>query len=230
MKNPATELYELFLGWKNHPNQNPYVSRGFSTEPADAYEDHLNAMTYMAAIRTAVARMESEGYNVAAFRRSYKLWTTVILNVPHAWNQDNINHQVLTDHALDTLEILAAALDRYSRPVEKTEGISAYLDDIAGFLHEDADISHELRSHISKILQTIRKCLDEDAIYGETDLQQSLYDLWIALFAAEGQTGAEGKGKWRDFAEKIWQPTASGFLASIPSLGVGVLQLVQGAQ
>ncbi|MFE4230108.1 hypothetical protein ACFRJ8_19720 [Arthrobacter sp. NPDC056886] len=180
-------------------------------------------------MKFSIDDLERGGYRVKSFRRSFRLWTKAILNYPHAWNSAS-NGSIFTVHAMDTLENLAAAIDGHvPEPTpERVMEIMAYLDDVVSLLGEDQNLSPELRLHVSKIVQTIRSCIAEERAFGETDLKQSLYDLWVALYAAAGQSDGATRGRWATMAETIYRPAAAGFIGSIPGLAIAAAQLAQG--
>ncbi|MCB5294490.1 hypothetical protein BJQ90_03958 [Arthrobacter sp. SO3] len=186
-------------------------------------------MCLLAAMKLSVDDLERGGYRVKSFRRSFRLWTKAIMNYPHAWNAAS-NGSVFSVHAMDTLENLAAAIDGHlpAPTPERVVEIMSYLDNVVSLLGEDQNLSPELRLHVSKIVQTIRSCIAEESAFGETDLKQSLYDLWVALYAAAGQSDGETRGRWATMAETIYRPAAAGFIGSIPGLAISAAQLVQG--
>jgi hypothetical protein len=171
-------------------------------------------------MKISVDDLERGGYRIKSFRRSFRLWTAAVMNYPHAWNSGSNG----------TLENLAAAIDGHL-PVpspERVVEIMSYLDDVVSLLGEDQKLSPELRLHLSKVVQTIRSCIAEESAFGETDLKQSLYDLWVSLYAAAGQSDGENRGRWAKMAETIYRPAAAGFIGSIPGLAISAAQLVQG--
>lgn len=231
MRNPAAELLELFMNWSEPlASGGPFTSRKFNSNESQALDEHLLAMSLLAAMKTSVDDLERGGYRVASFRRGFRLWTKVVLNYPHAWTQAT-NAAVFTEHALDTLEALAGAIDAHvPMPTpDKVADILSYLDGVTSLLGDDRQLSEELRVHVARLVGTIRQCISEESVFGETDLRQSLYDLWIALYAAAGQSDGEAQNRWKSMAERIFQPAAAGFLASIPAVAVSVAQLTQGS-
>ncbi|MFI2563558.1 hypothetical protein [Paenarthrobacter sp. NPDC018779] len=228
--NPAHELLELFEQWGEQPDGNPLKGRGFHKNEDEAVDDHLHAMCLLAAMKNCVDDLERGGYRVKSFRRSFRLWTKAVMNYPHAWNT-NSNSAIFSVHAMDTLENLAAAIDGHlpTPTPERIAEIMSYLDDVVSLLGDDESLSPELRLHVSKIVQMIRGCIAEEKAFGETDLKQALYDLWVALYAAAGQSeGEEQRSRWTAMAEAIYKPAAAGFIGSIPGLAIGAAQLVQG--
>lgn len=228
MRNPAHELLEIFETWGEFPGGNPIKTRGLEDDEDTAVDDHLHAMCLLAAMKHCVDELERGGYRVKSFRRSFRLWTKAIMNYPHAWNAASNSH-IFTVHAMDTLENLAAAIDSHvpAPTPERVAEIMSYLDDVVSLLGEDQNLSPELRLHVSKIVQTIRSAIAEERAFGETDLKQALYDLWVALYAAAGQSDGETRGRWATMAETIYRPAAAGFIGSIPGLAIAVAQLTQ---
>lgn len=229
MRNPAAELLELFENWSEPYDGGPMASREFNSDESQALDEHLRAMSLLAAMKTNVDDLERGGYRVGPFRRGFHLWTKVVLNYPYAWTQAS-NASVFSDHALDTLEALAGAIGSHlPQPTpDRVAEILSYLDDVTSLLGEDRQLSEELRVHVARVVGTIRGCISEENAFGETDLKQSLYDLWIALYAAAGQSAGDAQNRWKSLAEKIFQPAAAGFLASLPAVAVSVAQLTQG--
>lgn len=231
LKNPANELLALFESWRQPSGRQAYVSRGFQENEAEVLDEHLEAMSLLAAMRKRVDDLEAGGYRVTSYRRNFRLWTKVVLNYPHAWTQENVNPAVFTEHALDTLENLAAAIDNNlpSLGPQTVDDITRYLDDVVTLLGEDRSLSEQLRAHISKVVQTVRMCIVEESTFGDTDLKQCLEDLWVSLYAAEAQSTDTPPGKWTSMADTIFKPAVASFLGSLPSVGIAVAQLAQGA-
>lgn len=228
MKNPAHELLELFERWGEHPGGSALDSRGLQTDEDTAIDDHLYAMCLLAAMKNCVDDLERGGYRVKSFRRSFRLWTKAVMNYPHAWNA-GANSAVFSVHTMDTLENLAAAIDRHlpAPTPERVAEIMSYLDEVVTLLEEDEELSSELRLHVSRIVQTIRGCIVEEKAYGATDLKQALYDLWVALYAAAGQSDGDKRGRWATMAETIYRPAAASFIGSMPGLAIAAAQLAQ---
>ncbi|MHC8609928.1 hypothetical protein ACW4FP_20005 (plasmid) [Paenarthrobacter ureafaciens] len=229
MRNPAHELLELFERWGEHPGGSAINGRGLQADEDKAIDEHLYAMCLLAAMKNSVDDLERGGYRVKSFRRSFRLWTKAVMNYPHAWNAGS-NGAVFSVHTMDTLENLAAAIDGHvpAPSPERVADIMSYLDDVVALLGEDENLSPELRLHVSKIVQTIRHCIAEESAFGETDLKQALYDLWVALYAAAGQSDGDKRSLWTTMAETIYRPAAAGFIGSIPGLAIAAAQLAQG--
>lgn len=228
MRNPAADLLQVFEKWRT--GSIPIVSRGFQSDAARALDEHLRAMCLLAEMKTCVDHLERDGYRVGSFRRGFRLWTKAVLNYPNAWNASS-NSAVFTDHAFDTLEALAGAIDQHA-PIptpDRVTKILSYLDEVTSLLGEDRELSEELRLHLGRLISTIRGCISEENTFGSTDLKQSLYDLWIGLYAAAGQSEGETRSRWTSMAEKIFQPAAAGFLGSLPAVAVSFAQLTQGS-
>lgn len=230
LTNPASALLEMFELWQQPANASPQVSRRLVEAENEGIDAHLQAMCLLAAMKRSVDELERSGYRVGAYRRSFRLWTKAVLNYPHAWNS-NSNPHVFTDHAMDTLDNLAAAIDNHLPNVEgsRVKDVARYLDEITELLGADDTLSRELRLHITKILDMVRRCMLEESSFGETDLRQALYDLWISLYAAAGQTGDGNRRKWAAMAETIFKPATAGFLGSVPSVVLAAAQLTQSA-
>lgn len=229
LRNPAHELLEIFERWGEHPGGSPIDGRGLKDDEDTAIDEHLYAMCLLAAMKNSVDDLERGGYRVKSFRRSFRLWTKAIMNYPHAWNAAS-NGAVFSVHAMDTLENLAAAIDGHlpAPSPERVAEIMSYLDDVVSLLGEDGHLSPELRLHVSRVVQTIRGCMAEESAFGETDLKQALYDLWVALYAAAGQSDGDKRSRWATMAETIYRPAAAGFIGSIPGLAIAAAQLTQG--
>jgi hypothetical protein len=158
-----------------------------------------------------------------------KLFITTLINVPNSWTS-GMQRETLTSHMFDMLEALEGFLD--SNTTSLTDHGRANLEDLLSDVLEtlaaDEELTELLRTHLVRVVQQIRDCIEEFGLTGQTDLKQALYDLWISLYAAAGSTTGESSAKWKSFAEKIGYPTVSSVLGSIPGVAVSVLQLTQG--
>lgn len=232
MTNPATTLLDLFTAWRAD-GQSPFVVRKFNLAEDEgvAYKEHEAAIRAIADISRALDGLEKSGYRVGHFRRSMKLFIAALLNLPHDWHMPGVQLNTLNDHLIDMLEALEGFLDsNMPRLGDVGEArVSELLDEVIAALDEDDELSQILREHLIRTVQVIRDCIEEYGVSGETDLKQALYDLWIALYAAAGATTGTNQTRWQNFATKIGYPTAASILGSIPSLGVSILQLTQGA-
>ncbi|MDQ0103689.1 hypothetical protein J2T10_003354 [Paenarthrobacter nicotinovorans] len=231
MTNPATTLRALFEEWKDPEQQSPYHARGFNAGAnGNAYVEHETAIRAIADISRALDVLEAEGHRVAHYKRSMKLFIDALLNVPHAWTQAGVQTQTLTPHMFDMLEALEGFLDSNTPMLtdHARANIDELLDEVMAALDEDDELPTLLREHLTRVVHTLRTCLEEFAATGRADLKTGLYDLWVSLYAASGATTGENQSKWKNFAEKMGYPTASSLLGSLPGVAVSVLQLTRG--
>ncbi|MET3349604.1 UNVERIFIED_ORG: hypothetical protein ABID57_001276 [Arthrobacter sp. UYEF1] len=231
MSNPASEILTIFKHWQDAASGSSptHVVRGWNG--GDFHAEHLHVIKSLAEISRVVDQLEAGGRKVGAHRRGIDLITTALLNAPYNWADNGGNNGTMTPHMFDVLEMLESELDHQGPKLSSgsIDSAKALLDDVLAALDDDGTLPNEVRAHISGVIAVVRGYLDNPGSGTEADLGESLRQLWIALYAAAGATKDAGaRTKFTGFAEKIYYPTVSGFIASLPGLTLTALQLTQG--
>ena len=125
----------------------------------------------------------------------------------------------------DVLDLLADALDHLpGQQLDRTavQVLHSRLAAVLVALEEDDSLDERLRAHIRRTVSTLRTCVDEFEIQGESKTMEALDAMWAAVLAAEAQSATPNR--WTEFRDKFFIPTAAGLLANAPGL---VMQLGQ---
>lgn len=229
MTNPATTLLGLFEKWNGDSNDSPYNIRGFSKDPDTCYTDHDVAIKAIADISRSLDYLESQGQKVGAYRRAIKLFIAALLSVPAGWAQGGAQVSTMTVHMFDMLEALESVLagNVVALNPNGAERIGDLLNQVIAGLDDDPNLSAQLKAHILRVVQTVRDCIEEFGLTGETNLREALHNLWISLYAAAGATSDEQRGFWQNLATNVGFPAAGSALGSLPGI-VTSLMLTQG--
>jgi hypothetical protein len=237
MRNPAAELHAIFEKWKRtgSPRTAAYIARGLhDTGGGDsnaAFDEHIRAMRLLAECQNIINEMESNGTDVATFRRTLRLWAAAILHYPHNWQNAGEAAAPFKEHAMDTLSTLAILLEARG-PLITVEGMSLLkqlLADVTDLLQVDDSISADMRAHVYAVVQTLRRYLDDVDMYGQADFKDAIRDLWVSLNAAAGQADEKHRSKWQAFVRDIGIPAAGTVMGSIPTLALEAVSLAAGS-
>lgn len=227
MHNPATALIELFTSWKS--GTTPYHARAMGSK---GKQDHIDAMRHIADCSRILDLAESQGRKVAVHRRAVGLACQAILNFPYSWQAAD-TEKPFTDHLTDAVESLESFISstNHSSLTATVSTVRSALDDVVGLLHRDTTLNPDIRGHVYRTVQVLRRFIDDEEFVPGTDFSEALYNLWIATNAAAGaSTNEECREGWRDRASGFWKETRGGLAASIPANAIALSQLAIAVQ
>lgn len=228
MTNPARRLYVIFRGWREaySPTIAAYDVRGFNKEPPnEAVEIHLEVFRLLASIRDSLNYLESKGIGVATYQDHYPQWLRMALHVPNGWTGGSDPDQGFPPESMAHLDTLATLLDvdRPSLHAEPEARLRRVLNEVFELLRTDDSLSDQLREYVYKLANEIRQALDDEAIMGTFDFATAAERLWVAVYAAAGQS--QRPGKWKAAAKRFWADAAAGAIGSAPSVGLTMAQI-----
>ena len=233
MPNPAADLHDVFEQWGavlSDGNHSVSGSRGLDTQ--EGFARQRDAMGHLLDLVEGLSRLEEQGMPVSVYRKYVPAWTSMLMNYDHTWTSAVYRDTAFPQNEMDHLETLKGWFDvgaprlRSGSDVE-LEGL---LDDVNALLLDDASISDELRLYIRRLVADIKASLDDEQIGGGFDLAGAAERLWVALFAAAGQTAdPEKKSSWTNLATTLWQPSVVGILSSLPGAVATTIGVIAGS-
>jgi hypothetical protein len=230
MSNPAAALLDIFNSWAEvsiAASQRP----GLGTPEMSGEIQHIHALELVREIWQQLDVLEAEGIDVDVFREASAKWVHIVLAYPRTWGSAAEHGALFKEGRLDILQALIAVLSgrRSTINLAAAPGIGDFLDGIMTLLAEDDALDDALRAYIVKLVSEVRRASDLYKATGEFNAEDALTQLWVALLAAEGQS-AKKKSRWKDFAEQMKVPVASGLLVGLPTLAIEALKLATATQ
>ncbi|GAA1781646.1 hypothetical protein [Agromyces lapidis] len=232
MTNPARRLQMIFARWSDAytGHTSAHSAREWNSAPSVAMDQHLEAFRLLLAIGDSLDYLEAKNVNVNVYRAAYVEWTKIVLNNPNAWTTALGREAAFPEHPIAHLDTLATVLD-LDRPVlhpEPEAKLRAVVDQVMELLGADESISPSLREYVYRLVTEIRTALDDEAVMGSFDFAEGAQRLWIALFAAAGQS-TKMRSKWKAAASGIFRDAGVAALGSLPSVGLTIAQIASTA-
>ena len=229
MSNAAGELLEIFRRWQG--GKSAASSRtGLGAASLEGEREHVRAMMLIHELWVQLDVLEAEGTPTHVFRQASAKWVHIVLAYPRNWGVVAEHNALYGEGRLDMLQALVIVLS--GRPNRVNVAGAADLDDflaaIIDLLSEDDALDDALRAYIAKLVSEVRRASDTYKATGEFDAEEALTQLWVAMLAAEAQSG-DKKSQWRNFADRMKVPVASGMLIGLPALAIETLKLATGA-
>ncbi|MDY0892991.1 hypothetical protein [Frigoribacterium sp. CFBP9030] len=227
MSNPAADLHALFVQWGEvlkDGNHSVAGSRGLDT--VRGFAGQRDAMRHLLDLVDGLARLEEQGLPVSLYSKYVPAWTSMLMNFDRSWGSAMSREVAFPSNEMDHLETLIGWFAVGAPRLRGGTGMElrALLEDVSSLLLEDASISDELRLYIRRLVADITASLDDETLGDGFDLGGAAERLWVALFAAAGQTSdPEKKSRWANLATTIWQPSIVGITSSIPGVVVTAL-------
>jgi hypothetical protein len=220
MSNPAADLHELFTRWGavlDEGNQSAMSSRQLDSE--EGFAKQRDAMGHLLDVVEGLSRLEDQGLPVSIYRKYVAAWTSMTMNCDRHWNSAMSRETAFPQNEMDHLETLrgwfAVGAPRVRSGTDAE--LRVLLSDVGALLDDDASISDELRLYIRRLVADVQASLDDEKLGSGFDLGDAAERLWVALFAAAGQTSdPDKKGRWSNLATTIWQPSIVGLVSSLP--------------
>lgn len=228
MTNPARRLHEIFVDWRAQygPSTSAYEVRGWHKSPSPAVETHLEVFRLLLSIRNALDYLEAKGISISTYRQYYEQWMQMALHVPNNWTGSSDPQQGFPAEPLAHLDTLATLLD-VDRPAlhpDPEAKLRTVVAEVFDLLATDESLSEHLREYVFKLANEIRTALDDEAITGSFDFAAAAERLWVAVYAAAGQS-RKASGKWKTTARRLFLDSAAGAIGSSPSLGLTIAQI-----
>lgn len=176
----------------------------------------------------AFNEMEANGRPMPAFRSAWVKWVHFVLTYAHGWTgSENVTEILASEGRFDMLEAMVVVLDASPARVNIDQAIrfGTYLDGIVELLGKDEGLDDALRAHILKLVQQLRRALDEYEATGQFDAEEALTQMWVAFMAAEARSKGH-RGAWKKFGAELRLPVTSGILVNLPTLALAAAQIL----
>ena len=189
----------------------------------------LEAAKWLTEIKEIIETLEQMGRKVGPFRRNYYIWVDSTLNIGKSWNSPYTPEEICPQAALDSLETLADMVDVLtpSLPTPLRDQLISLVDELADGLEADLTLSDQLRDHLRRTIEYLRRCLENPEEYHLQNIANATDDAITAAKAAAGEsTHSIWKERWGKLSTVIICPTISGLIANVPSM---ILQITGSA-
>ncbi|GHH80467.1 hypothetical protein [Promicromonospora soli] len=215
MLNPAAELHEIFVSWRDDPRATNLERR--EVQSRVGLMRSVRAMVLLDEIFTEIDELQAAGRRVGAYEKAFLSWTHAVLCVATGWPGGSKAVLDFPEHAMDVLDQLADILDHPpTRPkLDPTamQVLESRLQDVLATLADDDVLDDRLKLHIQRTVRHVQTCVGEFEVYGESETMAALDALWVGIRAAEA---ANPDGKWAKFRDTFFMPTAVGLIAAMP--------------
>lgn len=225
MRNPAIELLTLLRIWAaaDGPTNNDRRRMGSD----ESLVDLLEAMRLLGEVREEIIRLGEAGRQVRLYEQMWPVLVRGVVAQDSGWGRQSASDQDFPPRELDTLEHLADVLDYEASPQPlNPEGVAllrAALDEALALASEDEGLDDRLRVHLNRTIRHLRTCIEEYDERGHSITLEAWENVWVAFTAA--QTKSSDPSRWKKVADAFFWPTASGIVASLPSVAVALGQI-----
>jgi hypothetical protein len=231
MRNPATDLHEIFSLWSNElegGNKSAVESRsGLISQTGFDTRLHLQALGYLGEIEAALDELEAVGYPVETWRKYVPQWARMLFNFPYPWEGVALDPEAAyAPSSLDMLQVLGSVIaSRQPRlGPEAKDDLQSFVVSVLDLISLDDTITPELKAYLGKLAREMHAALEDEDLPAGFDLEDAVRRLWVGLHAAAGQSSDdESKSRWRDAAGRIMVSGAGSALGSAPTLLMSAL-------
>jgi hypothetical protein len=189
----------------------------------------LESVKWLTDIKAIIDTLDKMGRKVGPFRRNYSTWVDSTLNIGKSWSSPYTPEEICSQAALDSLETLADMVDVLtpSLPTPLHDQLISLANELADGLEADTTLTDQLRDHLRRTVEYLRKCLENPGEYHLQNVVDAADNAITAAKAAAGEsTDSVWKERWRQLSTAIVYPTISGLIASFPSM---ILQITSSA-
>ena len=189
----------------------------------------LESAKWLVDINAIIDTLDKMGRKTGPFRRNYSTWVDSTLNIGKSWNSSYTPEEICPQAALDSLETLADMVDvltpSLSTPLR--DQLISLANELADGLEADTTLSDQLRDHLRRTVEYLRRCLENPEEYHLQNIANATDDAITAAKAAAGEsTHSIWKERWDKLSTVIICPTISGLIANVPSM---ILQITGSA-
>lgn len=183
----------------------------------DGMRSQMRAVKCLELLDRVLEDLERRGRSVRSAREYWPEWQAAVFAYPHGWTQSN-GKVFFNRHMMNQLEAIADTINDWSpAPSDETkESLRAGLGRIAEAMTADQSLPEELKSYMAKLIRHIQSILDDFAVHERFDLKESLEQLQVALWAAEGVS--DDPTVWERIRHGWLQPATIGFLGGVPAM------------
>lgn len=225
MRNPAIELLTLLRGWAEAEGPTNFARRDMASD--DSLIDLLEAMRLLGEVREETIRLAEAGRRVRLYEQMWPALVRGVVAQDSTFTHQSKVEQDFPPRELDTLELLADVLDHENnaQPLNP-EGVAvlrAALNEALHLASADEGLSELLRVHLRRTIRHLQTCIEEYDERGHSVTLEAWENVWIAFTAAQTQSTAPSR--WKKLADSFFWPTASGIVATLPSVALTLGQI-----
>lgn len=127
----------------------------------------LESAKWLTDIKAIIDTLDNMVRKVGPFRRNYSTWVDSTLNIGKSWSSTYTPEEVCPQAALDSLETLADMVDvltpSLSTPLR--DQLISLANELADGLEADTTLSDQLRDHLRRTIEYLRRCLENPEEY-----------------------------------------------------------------
>ena len=233
--NPAALLFDQLTKYRTATGNVSLLERWHISDDEDSIINDadraalLESVKWLTDIKAIIDTLDKMGRKVGPFRRNYSTWVDSTLNIGKSWSSPYTPEEICSQAALDSLETLADMVDVLtpSLPTPLHDQLISLANELADGLEADTTLTDQLRDHLRRTVEYLRKCLENPGEYHLQNVVDAADNAITAAKAAAGEsTDSVWKERWRQLSTAIVYPTISGLIASFPSM---ILQITSSA-
>lgn len=233
--NPAALLFDQLTKYRTATGNVSLLERWHTSDDENSIINDadraalLESVKWLTDIKAIIDTLDKMGRKVGPFRRNYSTWVDSTLNIGKSWSSPYTPEEICSQAALDSLETLADMVDVLtpSLPTPLHDQLISLANELADGLEADTTLTDQLRDHLRRTVEYLRKCLENPGEYHLQNVVDAADNAITAAKAAAGEsTDSVWKERWRQLSTAIVYPTISGLIASFPSM---ILQITSSA-
>ena len=207
MTNPALELHDLYLSWRDRiaasPNQqNMKVHLGIDSP--EGMSEVRRAFALLATIDEILKRFELDGRRFQPYRKQLDQWARIPLSVRAGWAANVSPLHLISESVLDQVQSFGGYLE--GKVLELAPAQDSNLRNLiaqADALLDDEDFDPALRQYLRRLITAIRYALDDEQAGKGFDFTAAVEQLWVALNAAAERAPEHQRPRWRKLVEQV---------------------------
>lgn len=114
---------------------------------------------------------------------------------------------------------------RYELNDDRAKNLTAFLNELVELIKSDDSLPPALKAHIMKLVDEVRRNIDNFEAGIDFDINDSLQRLFGSMYMAESAT--QEKSKWQTIKDKYLGNMLADFIVQLPDLGLAVSQTLQ---
>jgi hypothetical protein len=228
MSNPARRLFDIYTEWgaSYGPNRGVAEVRGLVGNHSAAITTQMESFRLLISIEHALNYLGTKNASIEVYRAQFPEWVKMSMHVPNNWQGGSSAEVGFPVGPMSHLNTFATLLD-FDRPgllPEPEAKLRNVIQEVIDLLSADESLTPQLREYVFKLTNEIRTALDDESITGSFDFAEGAQRLWVAVFAAAGQSRSM-RTKWRRAASDLFRDAGASALGSLPSMGITIAQI-----
>lgn len=207
MSNPALELHDLYLSWRDRISESPSqqnmkVHLGIDSREGMAEIRH--AFSLLTTIDQILTRFELDGRRFQPYRKQLDQWARVPLSGQAGWASNVSPLHLISESVLDQIQSFGGYLE--GKVLELNPSHESNLRSLmaqADSLLDEDDFDPALRRYLRRLITAIRYALDDEQTGKGFDFTSAVEQLWVALNAAAERAPEHQRPRWRKLVEQI---------------------------